>query len=378
MTQTLEQTRFSAPQPDRGTTLSEEQEGAPPIGPLGKAFLDGLCRARLLQSEQVLSFLQAHADRLAKFDDAEALGNALVDVGLLTEYQLDRVLAGTGHGLVLGNHRVLARLGAGGMGVVFLAEHIFMKRRVAVKVLRVDDSCPAAAVERFYSEMHVLAELHHPNIVMAFDAGKLPGPAPGLPTLLYLVMEMVSGGDLEQHVLENGPAGIPEACDWICQAACGIQEAHDNQLIHRDIKPSNLLRTGSGQIKVVDFGLVRQFSNRITDPNCLLGTVEFMAPEQSDDAGEVGSQADIYGLGATLFWLLTGQTPFPPSRSLVEAVRMMHEGHPRRLREFRPEAPPELEALIDRMLHRDPMCRPALPLTVMRALRPFCQPARVE
>jgi serine/threonine protein kinase len=337
-----------------------------------QAFLAGLCQTGLLHVDEVIRFLQEHGERLAGCKDDQSIGAALVAAGLLSTYQLDRILAGKAHGLVLGNHRVLGRLGAGGMGVVFLAEHIFMKRRVAVKVLGVDDDCPPSNVARFYSEMRVLAELHHPNIVTAYDAGKLTAPALSLPTLLYLVMELVSGGDLEQHINDHGPADVPTACDWVCQAAMGIQEAHDHKLIHRDIKPSNLLRTEANEIKVVDFGLVRQFSNRMTDPNALLGTIEFMAPEQSSGAAAVSSQVDIYGLGATLLWLLTGQTPYPPTKNLTEAVYMLNNRPPRRLREFRPDAPGELDELIDRMLHRDPMRRPALPLTVMRSLRPFC------
>ncbi len=152
------------------------------------------------------------------------------------------------------------------MGVVFLAEHYLMKRRVAIKVLPVDDSCAQTLLDRFYSEILVLAELHHPNIVMAYDAGELLPSGPRMPALLSLVMEFVDGGDLEQHVMEHGRADIPQGCDWIRQAACGLQEAHDHHLIHRDFKPSNLLLTRQGQVKLVDFGLVRQFSSVMTSP----------------------------------------------------------------------------------------------------------------
>lgn len=297
-----------------------------PVG--GRAFLDDLVRSRLVAPTAVGQFLERHAAHLDQFGDANALSRPLIDAGLLTEYQVGRVLAGTTHGLVLGNHRVLDRLGAGGTGAVFLAEHIFMKRRVAIKVLRLDEDGDPAQVERFYAEMRVLAELRHPNIVMAFDAGKLDPPEPGLPALLYLAMDLVPGGDLEQHVSTHGPAPVPQACDWICQAACGLQEAHDNGLIHRDIKPSNLLLTDAGRVKLVDFGLVRHMCSVLTSPRMLLGTVEFMAPEQSVDPSTVGSQADIYGLGATLFWLLTGEAPYPPARSLAEALQLLRDTPP--------------------------------------------------
>src|SRR5256884_8159428 len=119
-------------------------------------------------------------------------------------------------------------------------------------------------------------------------------------------MELVPGGDLERYVAEQGPRPVGQACEWVRQAASGLQEAHDRHLVHRDVKPSNLLLDEQGRVKLVDFGLVRQFSSRLTDPRVLLGSVEFMAPEQSHDPSGVGPAADVYGLGATLFWLPTG------------------------------------------------------------------------
>src|SRR5262249_22583223 len=142
-----------------------------------------------------------------------------------------------------------------------------------------------------------------------------------------------------------------------------------------DIKPSNLLLTDDQQVKLVDFGLVRQFSSRLTDPGVLLGTVEYMSPEQSCDPSSVGSQADIYGLGATLFWLLTGEPPYPRGRTLADSLRLLQNTSPRRLRALMPNAPEELDALVARMLHRDPTRRPALPLTIMNALAPFAHPS---
>jgi serine/threonine protein kinase len=341
----------------------------------GCAFLEGLVSTRLLIPSAVARFLEQNADRLARYTSAEFLADELIRAGLLTQYQADRVMAGTTQGLVLGNYRILDRLGAGGMGVVFLAEQVFMKRQVAVKVLPLHEDCSTEQVNRFYSEMRVLADLHHPNIVAAFEAGKSPAPAPGLPDLLYLVMELVTGGDLEHLGRDRGPAAIGQACDWVRQAACGLQAAHDNHLVHRDIKPSNLLLSERGQIKVVDFGLVRQFNSRLTEPRSLLGTVEYMAPEQSIDACSVGSQADIYGLGATLFWLLTGEPPYPRVKGVAEALRTLQETRPRRLRAVCPHAPKELDTLIDQMLDRDPTRRPTSALAVMKALEPFCKGA---
>jgi response regulator RpfG family c-di-GMP phosphodiesterase len=335
------------------------------------ALLERALDLRLLSPSAAGSFLDGRQDQLGRCASPAQLGAALVAAGLLSAYQASRLLAGTLHGLVLGNYRVVDRLGAGGMGVVFVAEHTLMKHRAAVKVLPVDDDCPPALLTRFYAEMRVLAELHHPNIVLALDAGEVPAPEPKLPHLIYLAMELVAGGDLEQYVLDHGRVPIPRACEWIRQAAAGLQEAHDHHLVHRDIKPSNLLLTARGEVKVVDFGLVRQFCSSLTDPRALLGSVEFMAPEQSHDPTGVGAAADVYGLGATLFWLLTGQPPYPVTRVIGKALRALQQEPPRRLRALLPDAPPELEALLERLLARDPARRPHMPLTVMNALAPF-------
>src|SRR5262249_58041451 len=213
--------------------------------------------------------------------------------------QAHRLLTGQTPALVPGSYLVLAQRGQGGMGTVLLGEHLLMKRRVAIKAMPVDADCPPELRERFYGEVRVLADLHHPNIVIAYDAGELPPPCAGQPGLIYLVLELVSGGDLEDHVLAHGRLPIHVACDSSRQAAAGLQEAHNNHLIHRDVKPSNLLRTERGQVKLVDFGLVRQFASQSTDRRSLVGSIEFMAPEQSHDPAGVTAAADIYGLGAT-------------------------------------------------------------------------------
>jgi response regulator RpfG family c-di-GMP phosphodiesterase len=334
-------------------------------------FLDRVLNLNLLTRSSAGRFFVEAGAPAADFSSPNALGEALVRAGLLTEYQVSRVLGGMTYGLNLGNYRILERIGAGGMSCVFLAEHRLMKRRVAIKVLPMDDDCPSSIRDRFYAEMRVQAELHHPHIALAFDAGETTSPDGQLPPLIYLVMELVSGGDLEQFVTEHGPRPLAQACEWVRQAACGLQHAHDYHLIHRDVKPSNLLLTERGQVKVVDFGLVRQFSSNLTDPRALLGSVEFMAPEQSFDPSSVGAGADVYGLGATLFWLLTGEPPYPSARSVGAALRAIQQDPPRRLSALRTDVPPELDACVAHMMARDPRDRPRMPLAVMNALAPF-------
>lgn len=336
-----------------------------------RTFLDQLIQGRLLSPCAVAAFLNERGDTLTRGITPERLGATLVQADLLTPFQLDRALCGDLHGLVLGPYRILDRLGIGGMGTVFLAEHCLMKRRAAVKVLPVDADCHPSIRQRFYSEVRVLSELTHPNIVQAFDAGELPPPTPDLPELIYLIMELVDGGDLDRHVAQQGPCSIAEACSYVRQAACGIQAAHDRHLVHRDIKPSNILLTQQGQAKLVDFGLARQFSSKLTDPRVLLGSVEFMAPEQSHDPSAVGQEADIYGLGATLFWLLTGEGPYPFTRHVGSALRMLQTEQPRRLRDMLPDVPDELDRLTASLLDRDPARRPPMALHVVNALTPF-------
>ena len=247
---------------------------------------------------------------------------------------------------------MLEELGKGGMGVVYLAEHRLMQRRVAVKVLPVEDDCPAAVRQRFFAEMRVLAELSHPNIVHGprrRRAARATATPPGADLPRHGVVE---GGDLEQHVIKPAACcGVAEACDYVRQAAAGLQAAHDRHLVHRDLKPSNLLLTAAGQVKLVDFGLARQFCSRLTDQRALLGSVEFMPPEQSHDPSSVGKEADVYGLGATLFWLLTGEGPTRPPAHIGQALRQLQEQPPRAWRAPCPKSPAELEELVAACSH---------------------------
>jgi response regulator RpfG family c-di-GMP phosphodiesterase len=352
---------------------SSRHQGPTPQVPSipARALLEQLANSKIVEPVLIDSFLRDRAERLAEYTTEDRIGRALVHAGLLTPYQLERILGGDARSLILGNYRVLEGLGSGGMGVVYRAEHLLMRRRVAVKVLPVDDDCPVAVRQRFYGEMRLLAELNHPNIVLAFDAGEIEPVGPDMPGQVYLVMEVVDGGDLERLVVKHGRCDIARGCDFVRQAAGGLQAAHDRHLIHRDLKPSNLLLTSVGQVKLVDFGLARQFCSRLTDPRALLGSVEFMAPEQSHDPSAVGKEADIYGLGATLFWLLTGEAPYPFTPCVSAALRALQQEEPRRLRDLRPDVPDELDQLVSRLLDRNPARRPVLPVAVAHALTPF-------
>jgi response regulator RpfG family c-di-GMP phosphodiesterase/serine/threonine protein kinase len=306
--------------------------------------------------------------------DPEALLDELVERSLLTKYQATRIAAGTTYGLMLGNYRILDRLGVGAMGIVFKGEHRRLRKPVAIKILAFSSDEDAKRLQRFYAEMEAAAQLHHPNIVEALDAGEIAGRDPDAPILHYYVMEYVPGQDLETYVKGHGPLDLAMACDLAYQVASALAEAHLHDLVHRDIKPSNVLRTPKGQAKLLDFGIARRFRHRMTEPGTMLGTIDYLAPEQAKDASTVDIRADIYGLGGVLFWCLTGKPPFPSRGSVVEDLTARLTQPPPSVRTLRPDLPPAVDAILSRMLAPAPDNRYLTPQAVMRALLPFVQP----
>jgi response regulator RpfG family c-di-GMP phosphodiesterase len=274
-------------------------------------------------------------------------------------------------GLVLGNYRVLEPLGCGGMSIVYKAEQLTLRRAVAIKVPTANGTPDPLRAARFTAEMRAVAQLQHPNIVAAIDAGKCPGSDPDEPPLTYFVMEYVPGLDLEQFVIEHGPLPLAQACDLIHQIASALEKAHERNLVHRDIKPSNIRVTPDGQAKLVDFGLARLWENRQTQHGTVLGTIAFMAPEQAKDAQSVDIRADIYGLGGTLFWCLTGRLPFPAQGTVYEELVRRITQPPPSARTLCPELPADVDTVLARMMAVRPEDRYSAPRHVMRALVPF-------
>ncbi|HXG11761.1 MAG TPA: protein kinase [Gemmataceae bacterium] len=352
------------------------ETAAPTTGtlPPPDEFLLYLRESQLLPSVELEAFFEAHPD--LRDADTQELTEALLRQGLLNEYQVTRLLAGQTFGLVLGNYRVVDRLGTGGMGVVYKAEHVHMKRVVALKVLFPWEDHKSVFTQRFYSEMQALAALRHPNIVLAFDAGEVKIPHAPSRVLSYLVMEYVTGENLERYVEEHGPLPIERACDFIRQVADGLQHAHEHGLVHRDIKPSNLVVTAENRVKILDFGLARLCRRRCTEAHSMLGTVEYMAPEQARDARSVDIRADIYSLGGTFYWLLTGKKPFPSDRPMLEALLARQREKPIPLRHHRPELPLELEKIVNQMMAQAPDDRFPTPQAVITALNSFLSRSR--
>lgn len=342
--------------------------------PAPKAYIDELLDASLVLAEEwdlLPTDLQREIRR--RNDPIETLA-LLVENGLLTEYQQARIQAGTTYGLILGNYRVLDRLGAGGMGVVFRAEHIDLRRQVAIKVLPLSGESNSGLLSRFMTEMRAVARLNHPNIVSAIDAGRATTTDPDQPMLRYYVMDYVPGQDLEEYVKMRGPLPAGKACDLIYQIACALDEAHKYHFVHRDIKPSNILITSEGQAKLLDFGLARHEDHRLTQPGVILGSFDYVAPEQAHDASSVDIRADIFGLGGTLFWCLTGRMPFAQEGSMAERMAQRLTKPPPAVRSFMVDCPPELDGMLARMMAIDPNDRFNDPQALMTAMLPFLKP----
>jgi serine/threonine protein kinase len=315
--------------------------------------------------------------------DAQLLAKVLLDRGWLTAYQVNHLLQGRGGELRLGPYTILERLGEGGMGQVFKARHHQLGRTVALKVIRQDYAADAEAVGRFYREMQATGKLTHPNVVRASDSGPVGSTH-------MLIMEYVPGIDLDRLVRQSGPLPVSEACEYVRQAALGLQHIHEHGLVHRDIKPSNLMLTkaqGSqslGFVKLLDLGLARlqesvhgKTSTRLPDGETVttltldgsvtLGTVDYLSPEQALDFHQVDIRGDIYSLGCTLFYLLTGHPPFGDGSLTVKLMRHQ-QAEPPDLKKSRPDVPEALLPIFHRMLAKRPEDRYQIPGEAAQAL----------
>jgi eukaryotic-like serine/threonine-protein kinase len=269
-------------------------------------------------------------------------------------------------------YRILRQIGHGGMGVVYQAEHRVMERLVAVKVISRALVDRPDAVERFHREVRAAAKLDHPNIVKAYDAEQAGD-------VHLLAMEFVEGRSLADVLGKKGPLPIAHACHYARQAALGLQHAFERSMVHRDIKPHNLMLTPKGVVKILDFGLAKVAREQgpttgLTHENAVMGTPDYLAPEQATNTKTADVRADIYALGCTLFHLLAGRPPFVGDNPL--SVIVMHvQDEPPALLPLRPDVPAELAAVVTRMLAKDPAARPQTPKEVAAALAPFAKTA---
>lgn len=330
-------------------------------------FLAALKQANLLDPAE-LAELAAWADR--SLADTQAVVAELLRRGRLTPYQAREVHRGRGAALTVGRYVLLNLVGEGGMGRVFQARDTRLGREVALKVIRREKLARPNVLYRFHQEMRAAGKLSHPNVVLALDAGEAGGTH-------FIAMEYVEGIDLSRLVQSRGPLAVPQACDYVRQAALGLQHAADQGLVHRDVKPSNLLVTPRGEVKVLDLGLAMlkggPDADRAPHAGLVLGTPDFLAPEQARDPLGVDSRTDVYALGATLYYLLTGRPPFDgpgPADKVAQHVSAPPPG----AQASRPEVPPRLDAVIRWMMAKRPEDRPQTPARAALALAPFCAP----
>jgi len=293
------------------------------------------------------------------------LADRLIELGRLTPYQAERLLSGYTK-LTLAQYRILEPIGHGGMGDVFKAEHMVMGRIVAVKVLPASKATPEAMAS-FMHEIRSQARLNHENLVQAFDAGKDGG-------VCFLVTEYVPGNDLRKYVRLHGPLSVRTASTIIAQAAKGLGHAHEQGLVHRDVKPGNLLVTPEGITKVSDLGLAGWLNDTEVDPRAgkIVGTADYLSPEQILTPRKVTATTDIYALGCTLYYAVTGKVPFPGGTTRDKARRHLEDTplHPRRLN---PDLADAFVDVIAAMMEKDSAQRIQTMNEVARRLTPWAQ-----
>lgn len=304
-------------------------------------------------------------------DSRTALLERLTARHVLTPFQRDIVLRGSIGDLTLGHYRLLDILGRGGMGVVYKAENIYLRRIVALKVISSTIEVTPKLLHRFYAEARAAARLQHPNLVSCLDAGRHHREDGTCRD--YFVMELVKGSDLAGMIRNHGPLPVERACDLFRQVAEALAEAHRCGLVHRDIKPTNIQVTAEWQAKLLDFGLALHPRRRVTEPGTLLGTVSYMAPEQAKDPHQVDARADIFALGSTMYYALTGREPFPDTGDLIRDLTQRFAVNPQSVAIARPELPSELATLIDRMMCNDPDERPQSARVVALTLAGLCR-----
>jgi serine/threonine-protein kinase len=309
-------------------------------------------RSELILNEQLAAFIAEQAKDGAGVlpADPTQLAQKFIGSGLISRWQMDQIMDGKYRGFRLGKYTLRDHLGTGGMSSVYLSEHPIMRRPVAIKVLPKKNVAKSSYLERFELEARAVAALDHPNIVRAYDIDNENDTH-------YLVMEYVEGLDFQRMVEQRGPLQFERAADYIAQAATGLQHAHDAGVVHRDIKPANCLVDKTGTVKVLDMGLAKfcqdETSLSAVHKDSVVGTADYLAPEQAINSSTVDHRADIYGLGGTLYFLLTGHPPFPEG-SLTERLMKHQKEEPASIYKDRPDAPATLVDICRRMMRKNP------------------------
>lgn len=332
-------------------------------------FLELGYKSGLLEKEMIEAWRQTWSRAGIQMQSPKDLADRLIQEGVLTHFQAEKLMAGRWRGFLISEkYRLLERLGAGGMGAVYLCEHILMGRKVALKVLPAQQADDPSSLERFRREARAVARLDHPNIVRAHDIDRDD-------KLNFLVLEFVDGCNLHDFIRRNGTISPGRAAHYIYQAALGLQHAHEAGLVHRDIKPGNLLLDRQGVVKILDMGLARFFHEdspafiKEFEVGYIIGTGDYIAPEQIRDS-RVDIRADIYSLGGTLYYLLLGKSPFQEGTNSQKII--WHQvRHPKSMRILRPDVPEELARILQKMMEKEPERRYQQPADVAAALEPL-------
>jgi eukaryotic-like serine/threonine-protein kinase len=340
-----------------------------------RELVETLSRGQLLESDQLGELSRSLS---ARPGDPLVLARELLQRGWLTPYQINRLFQGHAADLALGRYVLLERLGEGGMGQVFKARETRLGRIVALKVLRKERINKPEIVQRFHQEIQAAARLSHPNIVHAYDAEQIGDTH-------VFAMEHVEGIDLSRLIKQSGPLPVAQACEYVRQAALGLQHIHEHGMVHRDIKPANLMRANQGAtIKILDMGLARLLEDedveakakRLTMLGTVMGTVDFIAPEQAVDSRCADIRSDLYSLGCTFYFLLTGRVPFPVDEPMAKLVAHSCE-QPLPVGQVRPEVPPRVSAIVAQLMAKRPDERYQTPAALMVDLAALSPPAAV-
>ncbi len=320
-------------------------------------------KSGMVDEQKLSTYLQRREFSRGLPTDPREFADDMVRDGVLTYFQSEQFLLGKWRGFTIGKYKLLERVGVGGMGQVFLCEHMFMRRRVAVKVLPPAKAEQPAALGRFYREARAAGGLQHPNIVRTHDIDQDGN-------LHFIVMDYVDGSNLLDVVKKFGPMDLGRAASYIRQVAAGLDHAFRNGIIHRDIKPGNVLIDRKGTARILDMGLARFFrdhTDQLTvkyDDKIVLGTADYVAPEQVANSHSVDIRADIYGLGATFYFLLAGHPPFPTG-TVSQKLLWHRTKDPTLIRQIRPDVPEGMAAVLVRMMAKDPKARYQTPAQVV-------------
>ena len=350
--------------PDFSVDLNPGPETQLPSSTLSiEQFSKAIASSGLMDADEVESVQHS-----ATSHDAESLARELINRNKLTEYQAKLLYQGKEDRLVFDNYVILDKIGEGGMGQVYLAEHRRMGRKVALKTLPPTMTQNVQAIRRFHREVQAAAKLSHPNVVAAFDAAESNG-------VHYLVMEHVEGVDLRSLVKKNGPLSVELTIDYVQQAAQGLAYAHSEGITHRDIKPSNVLLSNKGIIKVLDMGLARmdegsdgRTQTELTQSGAVMGTVDYMSPEQALDSKHADARSDIYSLGCMLHFLLTGKPVYGGDTVMKKLLAHRDQQIPS-IKEIRSETPRGMDNLFRKMVAKRPEDRYQTMNEVIEALR---------